>query len=87
MPTTAIAPGNALCFLDLLASGGSGPAQQGALRDAIQAAGGSVKDFPALSRERMEGWVTTRAAELDITLARQDEQWRVTPLPILRVEA
>jgi DNA polymerase III delta subunit len=64
-----VAPGNALCFLDLLAAGGSGPAQQGALRDAVGAAGGTVKDFPALSRERMEGWVTTRASELGISLA------------------
>ncbi len=64
-----VASGNALVFLDLLAAGGSGPAQQGVLRDAIQAAGGSVKDFPALSRERMEGWITSRASELGITLA------------------
>jgi DNA polymerase III delta subunit len=65
----AVAPGNALVFLDLLASGGSGPAQQGTLRDAVQAAGGTVKDFPALSRERMEGWITGRASELEIKLA------------------
>ena len=32
-------------------------------------AGGTVKDFPALSRERMEGWIDRRAKELDITLA------------------
>jgi DNA polymerase III delta subunit len=65
----AVAPGNALVFLDLLAAGGSGPAQQGALRDAVEAAGGAVNNFPALSRERMEGWITSRASELDITLA------------------
>lgn len=62
-------PGNALLFTELIASGASGPAQQGTLRDAIQAAGGTVRDFPALSRERMEGWVGTRAAELGIGLA------------------
>lgn len=66
---TEVGPGNALVFLDLLAAGGSGPAQQGALRDAIEAAGGKVKDFPALSRERMEGWITTRAKELNIEMA------------------
>ena len=66
---TEVAPGNALVFLDLLAAGGSGPAQQGALRDAINAAGGTVKDFPALSRERMEGWIANRASELGVTLA------------------
>jgi DNA polymerase III delta subunit len=64
-----VAPGNALVFLDLLASGGSGPAQQGALRDAVEASGGTVKEFPALSRERMEGWIDRRANELDISLA------------------
>jgi DNA polymerase III delta subunit len=64
-----LAPGNALVFLDLLAAGGSGPAQQGALRDAVEAAGGVIKDFPALSRERMEGWITSRAGELEIRLA------------------
>lgn len=64
-----VAPGNALCFLDLLAAGGSGPAQQGTLRDAVEAAGGVVREFPALARERMEAWINTRAAELEIGLA------------------
>lgn len=63
-----MAPGNALCFLDLTAQGG-GAAQQGALRDAVAAAGGTVAEHPALSRERMEAWVTQRAAELDLRLA------------------
>jgi len=63
------APGNAIVFLDLLAAGGSGPAQQGVLRDLVAAAGGAVREFPALSRERMEGWITNRAADLEITLA------------------
>lgn len=63
-----MAPGNALCFLDLVASGG-GAAQQGALRDAVGAAGGVVREFPVLSRERMESWITTRAGELDLTMA------------------
>ena len=64
-----VAPGNSLLFLELLAAGGSGPAQQGALKDAVQAAGGTVRDFPALSRDRMEGWITERATELGIKLA------------------
>jgi DNA polymerase III delta subunit len=63
-----MAPGNALCFLDLTAQGG-GAAQQGVLRDAIGATGGAVREFPALSRERMEAWITTRAQELEISLA------------------
>jgi DNA polymerase III delta subunit len=65
----AVAPGNALVFLELLAAGSSGPAQQGVLRDAIEAAGGTVKDFPALARDRMEAWITERATQLGITLA------------------
>jgi DNA polymerase III delta subunit len=64
-----VAPGNALAFLDLSAAGGSGAAGQQALRDTINALGGAVRDFPALSRERMESWITTRAKELDITFA------------------
>ncbi len=64
-----VAPGNALCFLDLLAAGGSGPAQQGVLRDAVAAAGGAVREFPALAREKMEGWISGRARELEINLA------------------
>src|SRR5665811_2329438 len=64
-----IAPGNALLFLDLLAAGGSGPAQQGVLRDAVAAMGGAVREFPALSRERMESWIASRSAELEISLA------------------
>lgn len=65
----SLAPGNAIVFLDLLASGGSGPAQQGVLRDLVAAAGGVVREFPALSRERMEAWINSRATELEIKLA------------------
>ena len=63
-----VAPGNALLFLGC-SRPVHGPAQQGALRDAIQASGGVVRDFPALSRDRMEGWITERAAEPGFTLA------------------
>ena len=65
-----VAPGNALCLCDLLAAGSKGlPAQQAALRDAVAAHGGDVREFPALSRERMEGWIISRASELEIALA------------------
>ncbi|HWH24723.1 MAG TPA: hypothetical protein VNW68_07515, partial [Candidatus Limnocylindria bacterium] len=50
-----------LCFLDLLAAGGKGPAAAGALRDAVAAEGGEVKQFPALTRERLEAWLVERA--------------------------
>ena len=64
-----VAPGNALVFVDLIASGGKGPAQAGALRDAVALRSGRVQEFPALSRERMEGWLGTRARELSVTFA------------------
>jgi len=64
-----VAPGNALAFVDLIASGGKGPAQGGALRDAIAERKGRVQEFPAPSRERMEGWIATRSQELNATLA------------------
>ena len=63
-----IAPGNAIAFVDLIASGGKGPAQAGVLRDAIVARRGRVEEFPAPSRERMEGWIANRAKQLDATL-------------------
>jgi DNA polymerase III delta subunit len=67
---TRVAPGNALCFCDLVASGSKGlPAQQAALRDAIAGLGGEVRDFPALSRERMEGWLASRASEMQVAFA------------------
>src|SRR5687768_7634110 len=63
-----VGQGNALCFVDLVAAGGKGPAQAGALRDAVAAHSGLVREFPALTRERMEAWVGTRAKELEMTL-------------------
>jgi DNA polymerase-3 subunit delta len=63
-----VGQGNALCFVDLVAAGGKGPAQAGALRDAVAAHSGLVREFPALTRERMEAWVGARAKELEVTL-------------------
>ncbi|MGI8928213.1 MAG: DNA polymerase III subunit delta [Candidatus Limnocylindrales bacterium] len=65
----AIAPGNALVFTDLIASGGKGPAQAAVLRDAVAVRGGRVGEFPAPSRERMEAWIGTRARQLGATFA------------------
>lgn len=64
----AVAPGNALCFADLVAAGGRSPAAGGALRDAVADGGGRVKEFPALTRDRMEGWIVARAGELGMRL-------------------
>jgi len=64
-----VAPGNALVFVDLIASGGKGPAHAGVLRDAVAERKGRVQEFPAPSRERMEGWIAIRSKELNATLA------------------
>ena len=63
-----VAPGNALCVTDLVSQDAKEPAAQGVLRDAIQAAGGMVRQFPAMDRARMEAWLGTRAAELGVRL-------------------
>jgi DNA polymerase III delta subunit len=64
-----VAPGNALCFLDLVPSDAKGPAQAGVLRDAVAGAGGSVKEFPPLRRDRMEAFLVERGRELSVTFA------------------
>ncbi len=63
-----VAPGNGLCFLDLVAAGARGPAQAGVLRDAVTEQGGRVEQFAAPTRERMAGWIAGRARELGLGL-------------------
>lgn len=63
-----VAPGNALVFVDLVAAGGKGPAQSGALRDAVAERGGMVTEFPALPRDRLEAWLNSRAGALGVSL-------------------
>lgn len=63
-----VAPGNAVCFVDLIPAGARGPAQGGVLRDAVAQRGGRVQEFPPLARDRLEGWLVRRAAELDVGL-------------------
>ena len=64
----AVAPGNGLCFVDLIGQDAKGPAGSGVLRDAVAAAGGLVRELPALTRERMEAWLVVRATELGVRL-------------------
>lgn len=64
----ALAPGNGLCFVDLIGQDAKGPAASGVLRDAVAAAGGTVRELPALTRDRMEAWLPQRAAELGFRL-------------------
>ncbi len=63
-----VAPGNALVITDLVGQDAKGPAASGVLRDAVTAAGGQVREFPALDRGRMEQWLGARAASLGIRL-------------------
>jgi DNA polymerase III delta subunit len=64
-----VAPGNALCFTELLAQGGKATAPSTEMRNAIEMLGGQVREFGALNAARMEGWINERARELDITMA------------------
>jgi DNA polymerase-3 subunit delta len=66
---SAVAPGNALCFAELVGADGKAPQASAVLREAVAAAGGTVREFPALTRERMEAWLVSRAAELGVTFA------------------
>ena len=67
----AIPPGNALCVTDLTASGAKSPAARGALRDAIDEAGGVVQEFKVPGAGQLEPWLVKRAAELEIELQPQ----------------
>ena len=59
-----VPPGNALAFSDMTASGSKAKVADGPVAIAVQEAGGRVREFPALARERMEGWITDRAADV-----------------------
>ncbi len=63
-----VPPGNALCITDLTASGAKGPAARGALRDAIEEAGGVVQEFKVPGAGQLEPWLVKRAQELKIEL-------------------
>ena len=63
-----VAPGNGLCFVDLIGQDAKGPAGSGVLRDAVAAAGGLVRELPTLTRERLEAWLAVRATELGVRL-------------------
>lgn len=65
---TTVPPGNTLCFTDLIASGGKGPAAKGALRDAIVHSGGVVEEFTVPGAGHLERWLMKEAVELGISL-------------------
>ena len=63
----AVPPGNGLVFSELAA--GRAARTTEAIRQAVAAAGGPVREFAALTRDRMERWIARRAGELGIGLA------------------
>lgn len=63
-----VPPGNALAFSDLTASNSKADVTKGAIATAVHEAGGRVRGFPALTRERMEGWIADRASDLGVKL-------------------
>ncbi len=60
--------GNGLCFVELLAASGRAPAATTVLAEAVQHAGGVIREFPVPSRERMEAWIAVRGKEVGVTL-------------------
>jgi len=64
----AVPPGNGLALLDVREGSTRRTAAADPLADAVEAAGGTVAAFPAVTRERMTGWLTERAAELGVRL-------------------
>lgn len=60
--------GNGVVLADVIGGGGRRAATN-TLRDALLALGARVQEFPAMTRERMESWAETRAAELGFRFA------------------
>jgi DNA polymerase-3 subunit delta len=63
----AVPPGNGLAFVELIEGGRAGKTTE-PLRKAVSEAGGEVREFPALQRDRMERWLDERAGELGVRL-------------------
>ena len=64
----AVPPGNGLVLLDVREGAARRTAAADPLGDAVAAAGGTVAGFPAMTRDRMTGWLGERAAELGVRL-------------------
>ena len=63
-----VPPGNGLVFTELIDASERRGRATNALREAVAAAGGTVREYPALTRERMERFAEERAAELGLRL-------------------
>jgi DNA polymerase III delta subunit len=64
----SVADGNGLAFLDLVDGTARRPASLEALRNAVAAAGGDVREFRAPTREGMARWISDRAVERGIRI-------------------
>lgn len=69
-----VAPGNALVFLDPTDGSAKRTAALRALREAVAAAGGEVRELKAPKREQMTRWIEERARERGIRLGRGSAQ-------------
>jgi DNA polymerase III delta subunit len=65
----AVAPGNALVFLEVGDGGSRRSAALQALEGAVLAAGGDAREFRAPREGQLAGWITARATERHIALA------------------
>lgn len=63
-----VPPGNGLAFSELTDGSSRRSKASDGLRDAVAAAGGLVREYPALKREGMERWIVGRADELGLRL-------------------
>src|SRR4051794_5620693 len=64
----AVAPGNALAFLDAAETGSRRPAALDRLRDAIAARGGEVRELRSPTEGRMAAWIEAQATERRLRL-------------------
>jgi DNA polymerase III delta subunit len=65
----AVAAGNGLAFLDAVDGTARRPASLEALRNAVAAAGGEVREFKAPTRDQMARWIADRARERGIDIS------------------
>ncbi len=65
----AVASGNGLAFLDTVDGTAKRPASLEHLRKAVEAAGGEVREFKALTQDGMARWIADRARERGISIS------------------
>jgi len=63
-----VPPGNGLALVDIREGSARRTAASDPLGEAVEAAGGTVAAFPAMTRDRMVAWLVERASELGVRL-------------------